>query len=136
MTIRSCKIYAGYIAKHGVTAGCPGCRAITTGKQPQSHKLDCRVRIEEAIAETAEGKLRLTRKILRKDAPRLQILISKEDEEESEKSPRSPRLILEMFQEVVPTQGLRLGQMDDLMTARLDQAMEMETLAGTAPVTP
>ena len=64
---------------------------------------------------------------------RLQILMVKE--EVSEKSPRSPRLILETFEDVVLTQGLRLGQTDDLMTARLDQTMEMETLAGTAPVT-
>ena len=64
---------------------------------------------------------------------RLQILMVKE--EVSEKFPRSPRLILEMFEEVVLTQGLRLGQTDDLMMAQLDQTMEMETLAGTAPVT-
>ena len=65
--------------------------------------------------------------------PRLQILVVKE--EVSEKSPRFPRLILKMFEEVALTQGFRLGQTDDLMTARLDQTMEMETLAGTAPVT-
>ena len=40
-----------------------------------------------------------------------------------------------MFNEVVVTQGLRLGQADDLMTARLNQTMVMETLAGTALVT-
>ena len=46
--------------------------------------MECRVRIEEAIAETAEGKIRSTRAILRKDAPRFQILVFKE--EVSEKS--------------------------------------------------
>ena len=69
VTIRSWKIYKSDIATHGVTPGCPGCRAITIGKQPQSHTMECRVRIEEAIAETAEGKIRLTRAILRKDEP-------------------------------------------------------------------
>ena len=44
-------------------------------------------------------------------------------------------LYFEMFEKVALTQGLRLGQTDDLMTTRLDQTMEMETLAGTAPVT-
>ena len=84
--IRSREIYKSYIATHGVTPGCPGCRAITTGKQPQPHTMECRVRMEEAIAETDEGKIKLTREILQKDAPRLQIRVLKE--EVSEKSLR------------------------------------------------
>ena len=61
--------------------------------------------------------------------PKLQILVVKE--EVSEKSPRFPPLLLKMFEEVALTQGLRLGQ----TTGRLDRIMEMETMAGTAPVT-
>ena len=40
-----------------------------------------------------------------------------------------------MFEEVALTHGLWLGQTDDLITALLEQTMEMETLAGAAPVT-
>ena len=84
VTIRSWNIYKSDIATHGVTLGCPGCKAITTGKQPQSHTIECRVRIEEAIAETAERKIRLTRAILRKEmAPRLQILVVKKEMSEN-----------------------------------------------------
>ena len=68
-TIWSWKTYKSDIVKHGATPGCPGCRAITTGKQPQPHSVECRLRIAEMIAETAKGKLRLTRAVLRKDAP-------------------------------------------------------------------
>ena len=64
---------------------------------------------------------------------RLQILVVKE--EVSERFPRFPHLILKMFEDVALTHGLWLGQTDSLMTGRLDQTMETETLPGTAPVT-
>ena len=38
--------------------GCGCQKAITTGNQPQTHTIECHVRIEEAIAETEEGKIR------------------------------------------------------------------------------
>ena len=63
------EIYKSDIAKYGATPGCPGCKAIQTNKPAQNHNVQCRTRIEEAITETEEGKVRLTRAILRKDAP-------------------------------------------------------------------
>ena len=113
VTIRSWKIHKSDIATHGVTPGCPGCRAITIGKQPQSHTMECRVRIEEAIADTAEGQIRLTQVILQKDAPRLQILVAMADV--SEKSPRIPRLIF---------QNVRRGSSDPRPPARADRRFD------------
>ena len=69
MTIRSWKMYKSDIAKYGATAGCPGCKAIQSNKPSQNHNVQCRTRIEEAITETEEGTIRLTRAILRRDAP-------------------------------------------------------------------
>ena len=66
------------------------------------------MRIEEMIAETAEGKLRLTRAVLRKDVLQAPGLMSKEEESESE-FPRSFRSMLTMFEEVALTLSLRLG---------------------------
>ena len=50
VTISSWKIYKSDITTHAVTPGCPGFRAITAGKHPQSHTMECRVHIEDAIA--------------------------------------------------------------------------------------
>ena len=69
VAIRSWKIYKSNIITYGATPRCPGCKAIESGKAPQSHTVGCRLRIEEKFSETEEGKLRLTRAELRKDAP-------------------------------------------------------------------
>ena len=68
VTTRSRKMFKSDIAKYGATPGCPGCKAIQSNKPSQNHNVQCRTRIEEAITETEEGKVRLTRAILRKDA--------------------------------------------------------------------
>ena len=39
------------IAKHGVTEGCEGCRAVIRGGETRPHSEECRKRIEKAMAE-------------------------------------------------------------------------------------
>ena len=67
-TIRSWKIYKSDISKYVATPGFPGCKAIQSNRAPQSHTVNCRLRIEEKISETEDSKLRLTTAELRKDA--------------------------------------------------------------------
>ena len=62
VTVRSWKIYKSDIENEniGPTPGCPGCKAILSGaRNPQSHTVACRLRIQELIAETDEGKMRI-----------------------------------------------------------------------------
>lgn len=43
------------IAKYWVSAGCPGCAAITAGGTPQGYSAECRARIELAMRDDADG---------------------------------------------------------------------------------
>ena len=70
VTIRSRNFFKSDIAKYGATPGCPGW-AIQSNKPSQDHNVQCRMRVEEAITETEKGTVRLTRAILRRDAPPL-----------------------------------------------------------------
>ena len=58
------------------------------------------------VAETAEGKLRLTRAVLRKDAPQA----PDPNEQVGGERERTPPVFLTMFEEVALTLSLRLGQ--------------------------
>ena len=76
------------------------------------------------FAETAEGKLRLTRAFLRKDIPQA-LDPDEQGGEERQIPPIPPRPVLDMFEEVALTLSLRLGQ----MMTRLDQMMTMARAA-------
>ena len=44
---------------HGLTQGCPGCRAMREGIRAQGHSAICRARMEELLRGTAKGQQRL-----------------------------------------------------------------------------
>ena len=44
---------------HGLTQGCPGCRAMREGTRAQGHSAICRARMEELLRGTAKGQQRL-----------------------------------------------------------------------------
>ena len=44
---------------HGLTQGCPGCRAMREGIRAQGHSVICRARMEELLQGTAKGQQRL-----------------------------------------------------------------------------
>ena len=50
------------IETFGITAGCPGCNAIRSGKRAQAHLAPCRARIEECLKTTPEGAERVDRR--------------------------------------------------------------------------
>ena len=43
------------IKQYGYSTGCPGCRAIETGKTPVPHSQQCRERVVEELQKTDEG---------------------------------------------------------------------------------
>ena len=47
------------VEQHGGTQGCPGCRAILTGKPAVNHSEPCRTRLEGKMRETRHGKAKL-----------------------------------------------------------------------------
>ena len=48
------------LMKHGLTEGCLECRCLAEGKRAQGHSEGCRARLEAEIAETEEGRARMT----------------------------------------------------------------------------
>ena len=54
------------IDEHGPTFGCAGCRAVVNGRGRDKHSPNCRLRIQELIKLTEEGRLRVERANLRK----------------------------------------------------------------------
>ena len=69
-TIRSWKIYKSDFENPdiGHSPGCPGCRAVVAGMAKQLHTAQCRLRIQEKLMETEEGRQRITRSELRRSA--------------------------------------------------------------------
>eukprot|EP00971_Amphidinium_carterae_P194208 3853846-Amphidinium_carterae.3 len=56
------------LVDHGYTDGCLGCNAARLGWPPRPHTEACRARIEQAMADTEQGKQRLGEAVARKRA--------------------------------------------------------------------
>ena len=55
---------------HGTSDNCPGCRALVSGGRAQGHTEECRIRVENELRKTEEGKARLHAAAIRVgDAP-------------------------------------------------------------------
>ena len=54
----------------GTPDNCPGCRALVSGGRAQGHTEECRIRVENELRKTEEGKARLPAAAIRvSDAP-------------------------------------------------------------------
>lgn len=58
---RAAQIKQNEVKTHGGTPGCPGCKAIITGKGRNHHSFECRRRFEELLRQDAKSKLRFDR---------------------------------------------------------------------------
>ena len=58
---RVAQIKQNEVKTHGGTPGCPGCKAIITGKGRNHHSLECRRRFEQLLQKDAKSKLRFDR---------------------------------------------------------------------------
>ena len=67
---RDFKITKNLLEKHGYTDTCLGCDQAKSGKRVTSHSKDCRARIEGALQEDEEGKVRLRNRDARKSMKR------------------------------------------------------------------
>ena len=59
--VRSFYIYKADVEEHGLTPGCPGCRAMSLRANRQCHDDACRLRFEGILKQIEEGKKRLDR---------------------------------------------------------------------------
>ena len=59
--VRAAQIKQGEVSTHGGTPGCPGCKAIITGKGRNHNSLECRRRFEQLLQKDAKSKLRFDR---------------------------------------------------------------------------
>ena len=60
---------------HGTSDNCPGCRALVSGGRAQGHTEECRIRVENELTKTEEGKARLHAAAVRVgDAPTGRVL--------------------------------------------------------------
>ena len=77
---------------HGYTAGCPGCIALRRkAGQSRNHTEQCRLRMENCLKETAEGRSRKEREAARREDELTAALAAEDAKIQAEKSNREAR---------------------------------------------